>query len=156
MAAGEWCEKVRRRMAKNGQKQTAHAKSGSTSEEVRKRSNFKTSENRRKSAKTIRVLSGDRFLAIFLIHTEKEDQGVFHHPRLTERLKGGFVIKGGFGECILVPVFVPGEHANVPSFPFSFRGNIRMYPRSGFVPGEHLPKPPFWKTTLFKHQRFPE
>ena len=40
--------------------------------------------------------------------------------------------KGGFGECALVPVFVPGEHANVPSLRFSFRENIRMYPRSGF------------------------
>ena len=40
------------------------------------------------------------------------------------RQKDGFVIKGGFGECTLVPVFVPGEYANVPSFWF-------------FVPGEH-------------------
>ena len=45
--------------------------------------------------------------------------------------------------------------ANVPSFLFSFRGNMRTYPRSGlrsggasertlvpvFVPGEHPPKP---------------
>ena len=52
--------------------------------------------------------------------------------------------------------------ANVPSFRFSFRGNMRTYPRSGFrsgrtsectlvpvfVLGEHPPKPPFWKTTL--------
>ena len=50
--------------------------------------------------------------------------------------------------------------ANVSSFRFSFRGNMRTYPRSGFcrsggtsertlvpvfVPGEHPPKPPFWK-----------
>ena len=49
--------------------------------------------------------------------------------------------------------------ANVPSFRLSFRGNMRTYPRSGFrsggtsertlvpvfVPGEHPPKPPFWK-----------
>ena len=55
-----------------------------------------------------------------------------------------------FGECALVPVFVPGEHANVPSvrffvpgehpnvpsFRFSFRGNIRTYPPFW--------KPPFW------------
>ena len=54
--------------------------------------------------------------------------------------------------------------ANVPSFRFSFPGNMRTYPRSGcrsggtsectlvpvFVPGEHLPKPPFWKTTLLQ------
>ena len=31
---------------------------------------------------------------------------------------------GGTCECALVPVFVPGEHLNVPSFRFSFRGNI--------------------------------
>ena len=47
-----------------------------------------------------------------------------------------------FGECALVPVFVPGkhlfrffvpgEHPNVPSFRF-------------FVPEEHPPKSPFWK-----------
>ena len=30
--------------------------------------------------------------------------------------------KGGFGECALVPIFVPGEHPNVPSFRLSFRG----------------------------------
>ena len=50
--------------------------------------------------------------------------------------------------------------ANVPAFRFSFRGNMRTYPRSGFrseggtsectlvpvfVPVEHPPKPPFWK-----------
>ena len=49
--------------------------------------------------------------------------------------------------------------ASVPSFRFSFLGNIWTYPRSGFrsggtsectlvpvfFPGEHLPKPPFWK-----------
>ena len=49
--------------------------------------------------------------------------------------KGGFV-KGGFGEhtprsgfrsgrtyeCTLVPLFVPSEHLNVPSFGFSSRG----------------------------------
>ena len=33
---------------------------------------------------------------------------------------------GGTCECTLVPVFVPGEHPNVPSFRFSFRGNIRQ------------------------------
>ena len=52
--------------------------------------------------------------------------------------------------------------ANVPSFRFSLRGNMRTYPRSDFrsggtsectlvpvfVLGEHPPKPPFWKTTL--------
>ena len=57
--------------------------------------------------------------------------------------------KGGFGECALVPV--------------SFRGNMRTCPCSGFrsggtsactlvlvfVPGEHPPKPPFWKPPCF-------
>ena len=42
---------------------------------------------------------------------------------------------GGTCARALVPVFVLGEHPNVPSF-------------WSFVPGEHLPKPPFWKTTL--------
>ena len=58
---------------------------------------------------------------------------------LTGRQKGGFV-KGWFwrmcprsgfrsqGTCerTLVPVFVPGEHPNVPSFRFSVRGHIRQ------------------------------
>ena len=53
---------------------------------------------------------------------------------------------------------------NVPSFRFSFWGNMWMYPRSGFcskvtceyalVPGfgtgEHPPKPPFWKPPFCK------
>ena len=33
---------------------------------------------------------------------------------------------GGTWERTLVPVFVPGEHPNVPSFRFLFRGNIRQ------------------------------
>ena len=33
---------------------------------------------------------------------------------------------GGTCERTLVPVFVPGEHPIVPSFRFSFRGNIRQ------------------------------
>ena len=33
---------------------------------------------------------------------------------------------GGTCERTLVPVFVPGEHLNVPSFRFSFRGYIRQ------------------------------
>ena len=57
--------------------------------------------------------------------------------------------KGGFGECALVPVFAPREHANVPSFRFSFRGNIRMYPRSGFRSGGTSAK-----TTLLEDHPF--
>ena len=69
----------------------------------------------------------------------------------TGRQKGGFV-KGWFWrmyprsgfrsrgtcECTLVPVCVPGEHPNVPSFRFSFRGNIRQNHPFG--------KPPFWSS----------
>ena len=63
-------------------------------------------------------------------------------------------IKGRFRKRVVL--------ANVPSFRSSFRGSMRTYPRSGFrsrgtsertlvpvfVPGEHPPKPPVWKTTL--------
>ena len=75
---------------------------------------------------------------------------------------------------VLVPVSAPENQtsislgdkravlANVPSFRFSFWGNMRTYPRSGFrsggtsertlipvlVPGEHAPKPPLLETTL--------
>ena len=62
MAAGELCEKVRKRSAKNGQKQTAQ-KSAKTSEKVQKR--LKTIENGRKSEKMIGVLFVDRFSVIF-------------------------------------------------------------------------------------------
>ena len=58
--------------------------------------------------------------------------------------------------------------AEVPSFRFSFRGNMRTYPRSGFRSGgtsectlfrssflgEHPPKPPFCKTTLLSTPDF--
>ena len=55
---------------------------------------------------------------------------------------------GGTCECTLVPVFVPGEHANVPSFRFSFRGNIRTYPRSGFRSAGTSAKTTLLETTL--------
>ena len=58
-------------------------------------------------------------------------------------------LKGGFGERALVPVFIPGEHANVPSFRFSFWGNIRMYPRFGFRSGGTSAK-----TTLLENHPF--
>ena len=72
---------------------------------------------------------------------QTEIQVVFYH----------WEIRGGFRKRVVL--------ANVPSFRFSFRGNMRTYPRSGFrsmehtlvpifVPGEHPPKPPFWKTSL--------
>ena len=38
-----------------------------------------------------------------------------------------------FPKCTLISVFVLGEHANVPLFWFSFRGNIWMCPRSLFL-----------------------
>ena len=74
----------------------------------------------------------------------------------TGRRKGGFV-KGGFGECTLVPGFVPGEHANVPLFRVFVPGERALVPgfRCGgtsectlvpvFIPGEHPPKYPFGK-----------
>ena len=60
-------------------------------------------------------------------------------------------IKGRFRKRVVL--------ASVPLFQFSFWGNMRTYPHSGFcsggtsectlvpvrVPGEHPPKPPFWK-----------
>ena len=69
--------------------------------------------------------------------------------KITGRQKGGFVKGGGSGERTLVPVFVPGEHSNGPSFRFSFRGNIRMYPRSGFRSGGTSAK-----TTLLENHPF--
>ena len=72
----------------------------------------------------------------------------FLNPKITGRQKGGFVKgwfwrmcprsglhSGGTCESTFVLVLVPGEPPNGPSFRFSFRV-------------EHLPKPPFWKTTL--------
>ena len=48
---------------------------------------------------------------------------------------------GGTCEPTLVPVFVPGEHPNVPLFRFSFRGNIRQ---------DHpFWKPPFCQPTIY-------
>ena len=69
-------------------------------------------------------------------------------------------IKGRFRKRVVL--------ANVPSFQFSFRGNMRTYPRSGicsggtsectlvpvFVPGEHPPKSPFWKRRFPQPQNF--
>ena len=43
--------------------------------------------------------------------------------------------KGRFRKRVVLP--------NVPSFRFSFRGNMRTYPRSFFVPGEHPNVPSF-------------
>ena len=68
--------------------------------------------------------------------------------------RGHWETKGRFCKRVVL--------ANVPSLRLSFRGNKRRYPHSGFrsggtsectlvpvcVPGEHPPKPPFWKTTL--------
>ena len=84
-------------------------------------------------------------------------------PKVERKQKGGFV-KGWFGECTLIP----GAHAKVPSFRFSFRGSMRMYARSGFrsggtcertlvlvfVPWEHPPKPPFGKPPFWQPRIF--
>ena len=75
---------------------------------------------------------------------------------LIERRQGGGFVKGRFWrtcprsgfrsrrtcEPTLVPVFVRGEHPNVPSFRLSFRENICQNHPFG--------KPPFWKTTLLR------
>ena len=53
--------------------------------------------------------------------------------------------KGGYGECTHVPVFIPG---NLRAR-FSFRGNVRMYPRSGFRSGGTSTK-----TTLLENHLF--
>ena len=78
-------------------------------------------------------------------------------------IKGRFRKRGGFGERTLVPVFVPGlfrfsvpgEHANVPSFWFSFWGKIRTYPRSGFRSGGTSAKTTLLETTLLPCPSFP-
>ena len=81
------------------------------------------------------------------------------HLRLTLKENFKFLLfhwetKGRFRKRVVL--------ANVPSFRCAFGGNTRPHPRSGFpsggacectlvpvfVPEEHLPKPPFWKTTL--------
>ena len=48
---------------------------------------------------------------------------------------------GGTCERTLVPVVVPGEHQDVPSFQFSFQGNIRQNHPFG--------KPPFCQPLIF-------
>ena len=66
MAAAKWQQANGAKKCENGRPTTVRnrqPKSAKTSEKVRSRS--KTSENRRKSAKTIGVLFVDRFLAIF-------------------------------------------------------------------------------------------
>ena len=76
-------------------------------------------------------------------------------PIFTGRYKGGFLKvwfwrmcpRPGFrseGTCegTLVPVFVLGEHPNVPSFRFSFRGNIHQNHPFG--------KPPFYQPLKFE------
>ena len=88
-----------------------------------------------------------------------------HVVQLSERLsslgdkKSGFVKgwfwwtcprsgfrSGGTCERTLVPVFVPGEHPNVPSFRFLFRGNIRQ--------NHPFWKPPFWVPPIGAGQDF--
>ena len=58
------------------------------------------------------------------------------HPACFHReIKGQFRKRVVFGECALVQVFVPGEHANVPSFRFSFRGEHPNVPSFRFPVG---------------------
>ena len=59
-------------------------------------------------------------------------------------------VKGGFGECTLVPVFCTGEHPNVPSFRFLVPGNILIYPYSGFWYQGTSAKTTLLETTLLR------
>ena len=84
--------------------------------------------------------------APFLQNANRQD--ILDCPSFPGRQKSGFLKgrlgrmyprsafrSGGTCECTLVPVFVPGEHPNVPSFLLSFRGFIRQT--------HPFPKPPF-------------
>ena len=61
--------------------------------------------------------------------------GLFPSSKISGRFRKRVVLanvpsfrfrSGGTCERTLVPVFIPGEHPNVPSFRFSFRGNVRQ------------------------------
>ena len=64
------------------------------------------------------------FWAILVQYTFRQYRGHALYKLFSLGDKRAVSQKGGFGERALVPVFVPGEHADVPSFLFSFRGNI--------------------------------
>ena len=64
------------------------------------------------------------------VYTREETRGRFRKRVVFWRM---YLRSGGICERTLVLIFVPGEHLNVPSFRFSFRGNIRQ---------NH----PFWKS----------
>ena len=72
--------------------------------------------------------------------------------RLKKRINTGRFRTSGFGECV-VSVFVSGEDAKVPSFRFSFRGNMRTYPRSGFRSGGTSAKTTLWENHPFVNPR---
>ena len=61
--------------------------------------------------------------------------------------KGGFV-KGWLWRTYPRSGLRSGERANVPSFRFSFQGNIRTYPCSGFRSGGTSAKTTLLETTL--------
>ena len=112
-----------------------------------------TTEQTRSSFRGVQKFSGERVLWCVLLPPH-----VLQPPQITAQsivsMKIHREIKGRFRKRVVV--------ANVPSCRLSFRGNMRTYPRSGFrsggtsectlvpvfVPGEHPPEPPFWKTTL--------
>ena len=82
------------------------------------------SEEKREHPKTEHIRKR-RHLAVARIHWETERR--FRKSVVLARMypRSGFR-SGGTCDRTLVPVLVPGEHPNVPSFRFSFRGNIRQ------------------------------
>ena len=83
----------------------------------------------------------------FLVQLHREIKGRFRKRVVLANVPCSGFRSGGTWERTLVPVFVPGEHPNVPSFRLSFRGNIRR--NHPFV--NH----PFFNPRLvrFKHAR---
>ena len=68
--------------------------------------------------------NGDGGVVPSLVILTGKQKGGFIKGRLWRMCASSSFRSGGTCERTLVPVFVPGEHPNVPSFRFSFRGNI--------------------------------
>ena len=58
-----------------------------------------------------------------------------HNHNFHRETKGRFRKRVVLANVPSLRFFVPGEHANLPSFPVFVRGNMRTYPRSGFRSG---------------------
>ena len=97
------------------------------------------------------AVGGARWIKMDLLIRTKWTKMNYSGPFFTRIQLRAVSQKGGLGECALVTVFVPGECANVPSFRFSFRGNIRMYPRSGFRSGGKPAKTTLWENCECKN-----